>query len=106
VFSSRLPGSLTQNLMAQARERRRSYIDLTESNPTRAGFTYPADLLAPLSSAEGLRYEPAPVGLQAAREAISGDYRRRNVIVPPSRIVVTASTSEAYSLLFKQATTF
>ncbi|HEY7441457.1 MAG TPA: pyridoxal phosphate-dependent aminotransferase [Vicinamibacterales bacterium] len=101
MFSSRLPGSLAQNRMAQARERRRSYIDLTESNPTRAGLTYPAELLAPLASADGLRYEPAPLGLPVTREAISGDYRRRNVFVPPNRIVVTASTSEAYSILFK-----
>jgi alanine-synthesizing transaminase len=87
--------------MAQARERRRSYIDLTESNPTRAGLAYPPDLLTPLGSAEALRYEPSPTGLQVAREAISGDYRRRDLFVPADRIVVTASTSEAYSLLFK-----
>ena len=101
MFSSRLPASLTQNRMAQARERRRSYIDLTESNPTRAGLAYPPDLLTPLGSAEALRYEPSPTGLQVAREAISGDYRRRDLSVPADRIVVTASTSEAYSLLFK-----
>ena len=101
MFSSRLPDSLTQNRMAQARERRRSYIDLTESNPTRAGFDYPADLLAPLASAEALRYEPYPMGLPAAREAISRDFRRRNLSVPTDQIIVTASTSEAYSLLFK-----
>jgi len=32
---------------------------------------------------------------------VSGDFRRRGVDVPPDRIVLTASTSEAYSLLFK-----
>ena len=101
MFSSRLPDNLTQNRMAQARERRRSYIDLTESNPTRAGFDYPADLLVPLASTDALRYEPSPTGLPSAREAISGDYRRRALSVPADHIVVTASTSEAYSLLFK-----
>jgi hypothetical protein len=87
--------------MAQARARRHSYIDLTESNPTRAGFTYPADLLAPLASPDALRYEPTPLGLAVAREAIAEDYRRRGPSVPPDQIVVTAGTSEAYSLLFK-----
>jgi aspartate/methionine/tyrosine aminotransferase len=87
--------------MTRARERRRSYIDLTESNPTRAGFTYPSDLLAPLASADALSYEPNPAGLEVAREAISADYRRRDLAIPPGRIIVTASTSEAYSLLFK-----
>lgn len=101
MFSSRLPDSLAQNRMAQALERRPSYIDLTESNPTRAGFDYPADLLAPLATLEGLRYEPNPKGLQGAREAISRDYRRRDITIPADRIIVTSSTSEAYSLLFK-----
>jgi aspartate/methionine/tyrosine aminotransferase len=87
--------------MAQALERRRSYIDLTESNPTRAGFDYPADLLAQLATVEGLRYEPSPKGLQATREAISREYRRRDITIPADRIIVTSSTSEAYSLLFK-----
>jgi aspartate/methionine/tyrosine aminotransferase len=87
--------------MARARERRRSYIDLTESNPTRVGFTYPSDLLAPLASADALRYEPDPAGLRVARDAISVDFRRRDLAIAPDRIVVTASTSEAYSLLFK-----
>ncbi|MGH9145204.1 MAG: aminotransferase class I/II-fold pyridoxal phosphate-dependent enzyme, partial [Vicinamibacterales bacterium] len=101
MFSSRLPDNLTQNRMAQARKRRRSYIDLTESNPTRAGFDYPADLLVPLASTDALRYEPNPTGLRSAREAISEDYRRRDLSVPADHIVVTASTSEAYSVLFK-----
>ena len=101
MFSSRLPDNLTQNRMAQARERHRSYIDLSESNPTRAGFDYPADLLVPLASTDALCYDPSPTGLRSAREAISEDYRRRDLSVPADHIVVTASTSEAYSVLFK-----
>ena len=36
-----------------------------------------------------------------AREAVAADYARRGVHVAPDRIALTASTSEAYSLLFK-----
>jgi hypothetical protein len=87
--------------MALARERLRSFIDLTESNPTRAGFTYPSGLLSSLTAEQGLTYEPAALGLPIAREAVAADYRRRDVSVRSDRIVITASTSEAYSLLFK-----
>jgi alanine-synthesizing transaminase len=71
-------------------------IDLTLSNPTTAGIEYPADLLAVLGSTDGLRYEPSPLGLRPAREAVSDVAG-----VPPDRIVLTASTSDAYSMLFK-----
>jgi aspartate/methionine/tyrosine aminotransferase len=76
-------------------------VDLTLSNPTRAGFTYPATLLEPLSDERALCYEPSPFGLLPARNAVGGEFARRGVSVPPERIVLTASTSEAYSLLFK-----
>ena len=87
--------------MALARARVRSFIDLTESNPTRAGFAYPSGLLASLTSEQGLTYEPAPLGLPAAREAVAADYGRRGVSISAGRIVITAGTSDAYSLLFK-----
>ncbi|HET6957641.1 MAG TPA: pyridoxal phosphate-dependent aminotransferase [Vicinamibacterales bacterium] len=76
-------------------------IDLTESNPTRAGFTYPADLLEPLGRSTGLDYKPAPLGSVEARRAIAADYARQGIPVSPDRIVLTASTSDGYSLLFK-----
>jgi hypothetical protein len=41
------------------------------------------------------------LGLAAARRAVAADYARRRIVVSPDRIVLTASTSEAYSLLFK-----
>jgi aspartate/methionine/tyrosine aminotransferase len=58
-------------------------------------------MLRPLADRRGLVYRPEPLGLAAAREAIAADYRRRGVSVPAGRIALTASTSEAYSLLFK-----
>jgi alanine-synthesizing transaminase len=79
----------------------RTIIDLTESNPTRAAFTYPGDLLGPLGDPRGLHYRPDPLGLIAARRAIAADFERRGLRVDPGHIAVTASTSEAYSLLFK-----
>src|SRR5262249_55586424 len=46
-------------------------------------------------------YDPSPFGLIEARRAVSRDYQRQGLAVPPDRIVLTASTSDAYSLLFK-----
>jgi aspartate/methionine/tyrosine aminotransferase len=76
-------------------------IDLTESNPTRAGFGGPDDLLAPLAAPEGLAYAPDPRGLAAARLAVAGELRRHGARVDPDHILLTASTSEAYAFLFK-----
>jgi alanine-synthesizing transaminase len=105
VFSSRIPANLAPNRLTEAlrafRARREPLIDLTESNPTRAGFEYPPDLLAPLGEARGLRYAPSPLGAMDARRAVAADYERQGVTVPPERIALTASTSDGYSLLFK-----
>src|SRR5207248_14927 len=105
MFSDRIAHDLTRNRLAQAVEAMRAaqkpYIDLTESNPTRAGFHYPSDLLQPLAQPRALTYEPSPLGALGAREAISREYARQQIDVAPDRIVLTASTSEAYSILFK-----
>jgi alanine-synthesizing transaminase len=105
VFSSRIPANLSANRLSDAvracRAGGRPFIDLTLSNPTRAGFHYPPDLLAPLGNARGLHYEPSAAGALEAREAVAREYLRQGVIVPAERIVLTASTSDAYSLLFK-----
>lgn len=103
--SSRVPPDITPNATARALASLRRagvpLIDLTESNPTRVGLHYPDDLLAPLADPEALTYEPQALGLAAAREAIAGDYARHGLNVDPDRLALTASTSEAYSLLFK-----
>jgi len=105
VFSSRVPADLGPNRVTEAVRARRAsgqaLIDLTESNPTRAGFTYPADLLEPLGRSGGLDYKPEPLGSVEARRAIAADYARQGIPVSPDRIVLTASTSDGYSLLFK-----
>ena len=103
--SSRLPSNLAINATTRTLEALRSrgisVLDLTESNPTRVGLNYPLDLLAPLSSAAALIYDPQPLGLRVAREAVAADFARRGLNVSPERIALTASTSEAYALLFK-----
>ena len=105
VFSSRIPTELAPNRLTAAllaiRAAGRGVIDLTESNPTRAGFDYPDDLLTPLASARALRYDPQPLGAMDARRAVAADYHRQGLDVAAERIVLTASTSDAYSLLFK-----
>jgi aspartate/methionine/tyrosine aminotransferase len=105
VFSSRIPLTLTPNRLsrelARLRAEGRSIIDLTLSNPTSAGFDYPADLLTPLGDPRALTYAPQPLGLAAARRAVADEYARDGLEVRPERIVLTASTSEAYALIFK-----
>jgi alanine-synthesizing transaminase len=105
MFSTRVPADLAPNALSRAVERRRddgrAFIDLTGANPTRAGFLYPADLMDVLADARAITYAPEPLGIADARCAVSDEYARRGEDVPPERIVLTASTSEAYSLLFK-----
>jgi aspartate/methionine/tyrosine aminotransferase len=105
MLSSRIPPSLAPNALARALARLGAEglpcIDLTESNPTRVGLAYPPELLAPLADPGSLTYAPVPLGLPAAREAVAGDYGRRGIALTPERIALTASSSEAYSLLFK-----
>jgi alanine-synthesizing transaminase len=76
--------------------------DLTASNPTQCGFGYDtASILLPLNDPAALRYEPNPKGLLPARQAISRYYGDHGAAVDPEQIFLTASTSEAYSFLFR-----
>ena len=105
MFSSRLSFDLTPNrlsaVLARLRDARVEIDDLTESNPTQVGLTYPSRLLDGLAMPAALGYHPQPFGRPAARQAVVDDFRRRGVAVSRDRVVLTASTSEAYSLLFK-----
>jgi aspartate/methionine/tyrosine aminotransferase len=75
--------------------------DLTASNPTRCGFAYDPSLLAALADAQALDYDPQPRGLLKAREAACRYYADHGVSLKPEQIVLTTSTSEAYSFLFR-----
>ncbi len=105
MFSSRLPASLGPNALAVAIDRMRAsgtpFIDLTVTNPTSVGIAYPQELLAGLGSTEALTYAPEPFGMKSAREAVAREASRPGRPVSSDRVVLTSSTSEAYSLLFK-----
>ena len=78
-------------------------LDLTRSNPTAAGLEL-ADLFggeAAVEATAGLAYEPDPLGMRSAREEICGYYERHGARVVPEQVVLTASTSEGYSHLFR-----
>ena len=96
---------LTQNALAHAIAARRDsgaiLLDLTETNPTAAGFSYPPDVLSSLGHPRAGRYAPDPRGLVVGREAVAAEYAGVAGAPQPSAIVLTASTSEAYALLFK-----
>jgi alanine-synthesizing transaminase len=106
MFSDRFKWSLEPNRFARLTEEKKRagarILDLTESNPTRAGLDYPTEeILAALARNPAMLYEPTPRGLPVAREAVAGYYAERGFDVDPGRIHLTASTSEAYSFLFK-----
>lgn len=75
--------------------------DLTASNPTRCGFTYPENLLGVLANHLALDYDPQPRGLLTARQAVCRYYADHGAEVDPSQVILTTSTSEAYSFLFR-----
>jgi alanine-synthesizing transaminase len=97
----RQPNRLSETLDAYVQSGRVLH-DLTSSNPTDAGIPYPEiEICRALSDPEILSYRPDPKGLLSAREAISRYYISKQLIVDPAEILLTASTSEAYSLIFK-----
>lgn len=105
MFSSRLPPFIEANALSTAITAARAagvpIVDLTESNPTSVGLACPTHILDALADAHAQRYRPEPFGLWSARAAVAGEAARRGVTIDPSHIVLTASTSEAYSWLFK-----
>src|SRR5579862_7466937 len=105
-FSARTNWETTETDLARAlRERREAGLpifDLTASNPTQCGFIYDeAAILAPLAASESLIYDPNPQGMLKAREAVCRYYRDHGAAVDPVQVVLTTSTSEAYSYLFR-----
>jgi aspartate/methionine/tyrosine aminotransferase len=92
------------SLRSRLEARGERLLDLTGSNPTRAGFSYPPEILEALSDPRGAAYEPCPLGLPAARQAVAALYADAGIPVDPKRVVLTASTSEAYAFLFKLLT--
>jgi len=112
MFASRTNWRLEPNRFAQALEAHRrsgrKLLDLTASNPTTCGFSYPEqEILAALSDSRALEYRPESRGLPETRAAIADYYRGRAAFagsterVDPERIFLTSSTSEAYTYVFR-----
>ncbi|MBV8818537.1 MAG: pyridoxal phosphate-dependent aminotransferase [Acidobacteriaceae bacterium] len=106
MFSSRLHWDLKPNaishLLTQKRAAGHTILDLTESNPTRAGLPYPHDeITAAFDDPRILQYEPNPAGLRSTRESICRHWGEN---LDPDRLLLTASTSEGYMYLFKLLT--
>jgi alanine-synthesizing transaminase len=106
LFADRANWNLEPNRLSEALARHRSagkpLIDLTASNPTECGFTYDRErILSALADPQSLSYEPEPKGLLAAREVIVGYYADRGDHVAESDMLLTTSTSEAYSFVFR-----
>lgn len=105
-FSRRTSWSLNENhLTRRTRELRAAgapLLDLTGGNPTVAGIPYPTErILAALADPAALRYDPAPFGAPAGREAVAAWLAARGAAADPGRVMLTASTSESYSYLLR-----
>jgi alanine-synthesizing transaminase len=95
------PNALTLALN-RARETGRPVLDLTVSNPTTAGIPYAREAItAAFADPRALEYAPEPFGIRSAREAVAADLRAHGSAIDADHVVLTASTSEAYSFLFK-----
>ena len=107
MFSDRTNWKLTRNRLTEALEEVRSsgtrVIDLTISNPTRIGLRYEEPLIVQsLASPRSMDYDPQPKGLIGAREAVLAYYREHDVLgLDPERLILTTSTSEGYSFVFR-----
>jgi alanine-synthesizing transaminase len=102
VFSNRIPGNLAANRLTRAAATHRgTLVDLTVSNPTAVGLTTTPPDLEAFGFPANTRYEPHPRGTALARLAVSGYYEGHGVEAALESLVLTASSSEAYSWLFK-----
>src|SRR5271170_5076114 len=117
MFADRTNWNLAANRLSEALVRHRAggkpLLDLTASNPTACGFDYDREkILRALANPSALAYEPNPRGLEIARRAVAEYYASRNTVdagasgiarreIPIEDIILTTSTSEAYSFVFR-----
>jgi alanine-synthesizing transaminase len=105
IFSKRTKWNTEESELARAHRERLAaglpIADLAASNPTRCGFDFAPDLLAPLTDPAAFDYEPEPKGSLRAREAVCRYYAEHGASIEPERVLLTTSTSEAYGYLFK-----
>jgi aspartate/methionine/tyrosine aminotransferase len=106
MFSRRTDWTLTPPFTQVQRELSsagREVLDLTVSNPVRAGLHYDADaILNSLKNPKAMDYDPQPRGLHSARRAVAAYYgEQHRSLVDPESLVLTTSTSEGYSYVFR-----
>jgi alanine-synthesizing transaminase len=108
MFSKRTDWKLTPNRFTQAQAELRAsgmeILDLSVSNPTRAGIPYDEEtILQSLLQPEALEYDPQPRGLLSARQAIARYYHDAHDLydLDPESFILTTSTSEGYSYVFR-----
>jgi len=106
MFAKRTDWNLAPNRLSEAlaayRAAGKPLLDLTVSNPTECGFAYDSEaILNALRNPGALKYEPNPRGLECARRAVAQYYAEKAAAVAIEDIVLTASTSEAYSFVFR-----
>jgi alanine-synthesizing transaminase len=107
MFSNRTNWKLTRNRLTEALDEARSsgarVLDLTISNPTRAGLHYnDPEILQSLSSPRSMDYDPQPKGLPSARAAVADYYQvHHGIHLDFEHLTLTTSTSEGYSFVFR-----
>ena len=106
MFADRTNWNLKSNRLAEAVARYRAsaqtLLDLTASNPTECGFHYDgASILKALITPTILKYHPDPRGLATARKSVAEYYAQRGDAVVIEDLILTTSTSEAYSFVFR-----
>jgi alanine-synthesizing transaminase len=108
MFSGRTDWKLTPNRFSLAQREiaasGRPLLDLTISNPTRADLRYDSEpIIYSLGNPKVLDYDPQPKGLRSTREAVAEYYRGKSSLlsVDPESIILTTSTSEGYSYVFR-----
>ena len=106
MFAQRTNWNLSQNKLSSALAGTlasgATVLDLTASNPTTVGLDYPEeDILKALAQPNSLVYEPAPQGMKVAREAVASYYADIGFLIAREDVVLTVSTSEAYSYVFR-----
>lgn len=106
MFAKRTNWNFAPNRLSEALARHRAagkaLLDLTASNPTECGFEYaPGAILEALANPAALTYSPDARGLRGAREAVAGYYAAHGAAVAFDDIILTTSTSEAYSFAFR-----
>ena len=106
MFARRTNWNLSANryslALENARRDGRSLLDLTASNPTAVGLRFERErILRALQHPQALEYEPASKGILPAREAVAAYYAERGITLSPEQIILTVSTSEAYSYCFR-----